>query len=115
MAISSLSKFTVPLASDQSASSQGMLMPKLKYRFRVTFSHFGITTPSTEITKQVIDVSRPNLTFDDITLDVYNSRIYLAGKHTWDPFTLTIREDVGGAVQQLVGEQIQKQLLLVAH
>ena len=30
MSISSLSRFTVPLASDQSASNQGMLMPKLK-------------------------------------------------------------------------------------
>lgn len=84
-------------------------MPKLKYRFRVTFANFGVTTPTTELTKQVIDVTRPNLTFEDITLDVYNSRIYLAGKHTWDPITITIREDVGGFVQQLVGEQLQKQ------
>jgi hypothetical protein len=109
MSIATLSRFTVPLASDQSAPSQALLMPKLKYRFRVTFANFGITTPTTELTKQVIDVTRPNLTFEDITLDVYNSRVYLAGKHTWDPFTLTIREDVGGFVQQLVGEQLQKQ------
>lgn len=109
MSIATLSRFTVPLASDVSSPNQALLMPKLQYRFRVTFSHFGVTTPSTEITKQVIDVTRPNVTFDDITLDVYNSRIYLAGKHTWDPITLTIREDVGGNVQQLVGEQLQKQ------
>jgi len=109
MSIATLSRFTVPLASDVSAPNQALLMPKLKYRFRVTFANFGVTTPSTEITKQVIDVTRPNLTFEDITLDVYNSRIYLAGKHTWDPFTITIREDVGGFVQQLVGEQLQKQ------
>lgn len=109
MSIATLSRFTVPLASDQSAPNQALLMPKLKYRFRVTFANFGITTPTTEITKQVIDVTRPNLTFEDITLDVYNSRVYLAGKHTWDPFTITIREDVGGFVQQLVGEQLQKQ------
>ena len=41
MAVSSLSKMTVPLASDQSASTQGLLMPKLKYRFRVMFENFG--------------------------------------------------------------------------
>jgi len=109
MSIATLSKFTVPLASDVSAPNQALLMPKLQYRFRVTFANFGVTTPTTELTKQVIDVTRPNLTFDDITLDVYNSRIYLAGKHTWDPITLTLREDVGGFVQQLVGEQLQKQ------
>jgi hypothetical protein len=79
MSIATLSRFTVPLASDVSAPNQALLMPKLKYRFRVTFANFGVTTPSTEITKQVIDVTRPNLTFEDITLDVYNSRIYLAG------------------------------------
>ena len=109
MSISTLSKFTVPLASDQSAPNQALLMPKLQYRFRVTFANFGVTTPSTELTKQVIDVTRPNLTFDEMVLDVYNSRINLIGKHTWDPITLTIREDVGGNVQQLVGEQLQKQ------
>lgn len=109
MSIATLSKFTVPLASDVSSPNQALLMPKLKYRFRVTFANFGVTTPTTELTKQVIDVTRPNLTFEDITLDVYNSRIYLAGKHTWDPITITIREDVGGFVQQLVGEQLQKQ------
>lgn len=110
MAISTLSKFTVPLASNVTSPTQGLLMPKLQYRFRVTFANFGGPTQvSTEITKQVIDVTRPNLTFDDMTLDVYNSRIFLAGKPLWDPFTITIREDCGGAVQQLVGEQLQKQ------
>ena len=44
-----------------------------------------------------------------MTLDVYNSRVYLAGKHTWDPVTITLRDDVNGNVQKLVGEQLQKQ------
>ena len=110
MAISTLSKFSVPLASNVTAPNQTLLMPKLQYRFRVTLANFGGPTQiSTELTKQVVDVTRPNVTFDDITLDVYNSRIYLAGKHTWDPITITLREDVGGYVQQLVGEQLQKQ------
>lgn len=110
MAISTLSKFTVPLASNVSSPNQALLMPKLQYRFRVTLANFGgPTTVSTELTKQVIDVTRPNVTFDDITLDVYNSRVYLAGKPAWDPITLTVREDVTGAVQRLVGEQLQKQ------
>ena len=109
MAISTLSKFTVPLANDQSAVSQGLLMPKLQYRFRVILENFGVSTPRSELTKQVIDVSRPNLSFDQVTLDVYNSRVYMAGKHTWAPITLTIRDDVNNAVSKLVGEQVQKQ------
>jgi hypothetical protein len=109
MAISSLSKFTVPLASDQSASSQGMLMPKLKYRFRVMFENFGVSTPTTELTKQVQSAVRPNLQFANQTIEIYNSKINYAGKHTWNTMAITLRDDVSGNVQKLVGEQLQKQ------
>ena len=109
MAISTLSKFTVPLASDQSSSTQGLLMPKLKYRFRVTLETFGVSTSTTELTKQVVDITRPTVAFDPITLDVYNSRIQLAGKHLWSPISLNVRDDVSGNVSKLVGEQLQKQ------
>ena len=109
MAISTLSKITVPLASGESASNQGLLMPKLQYRFRVSLENFGTSTPTTELTKQVIDVARPNVSFEKMTIDIYNSRVYLAGKHTWEPITLNLREDVNNNVQKLVGEQLQKQ------
>ena len=109
MAISTLSKFTVPLANDQSSASQGLLMPKLQYRFRAILENFGVSTPRSELTKQVMDITRPNLTFDQVTLDVYNSRVYIAGKHTWEPITITIRDDVNNSVTKLIGEQIQKQ------
>lgn len=109
MAISTLSKFTVPLASDQSASSQGLLMPKLKYRFRITLENFGVSTPTTELTKQVVDFTRPQVAFETIPIDVYNSKVFMAGKHTWQAATLNVRDDVTGAVQKLVGEQLQKQ------
>ena len=109
MAISTLSKFTVPLANDQSSASQGLLMPKLQYRFRVVLENFGVSTPRSELTKQVMDVTRPNLTFDDVTLDVYNSKVYLPGKHTWEAITINLRDDVNNSVSKLVGEQVQKQ------
>jgi hypothetical protein len=110
MAVSSLSRMTVPLASDQSSSVQGLLMPKLKYRFRVTFQGFGVSQPTTELTKQVMDFSRPNVTFDNIDIPVYNSTIRLLGKHSWQDITCNIRDDAGGNVSKLVGEQLQKQL-----
>lgn len=109
MAISTLSKITVPLATGDSASNQGLLMPKLQYRFRVTLENFGVSTPTTELTKQVVDVTRPQVAFEPITIDVYNSKAYLAGKHTWNPITINLREDVNNNVQKLVGEQLQKQ------
>ena len=110
MAVSSLSKMTVPLASDQSATSQGLLMPKLKYRFRTVFENLGVSTPRTELTKQVMTFTRPSVSFDDMTIDLYNSRMRLAGKHTWDDVTVELRDDASGQVAKLVGEQLQKQL-----
>jgi hypothetical protein len=109
MATSSLSKFTVPLSTNQSASAQGLLMPKLKFRFRVTFENFGVDPATTELTKQVIDFKRPNVSFEEITIPVYNSKVYLAGKPTWEAVTCNLRDDAGGNVTKLVGEQLQKQ------
>jgi hypothetical protein len=110
MAVSSLQRMTVPLASDQSSSTQGLLMPKLKYRFRVMFENFGVSTPRTELTKQVMSFARPNLSFEEIALPVYNSTLKLAGKHTWADTTCEIRDDASGQVSRLVGEQLQKQM-----
>ena len=110
MAVSSLSRMTVPLASDQSNPNQGLLMPKLKYRFRVIFENFGVSTPRTELTKQVMDFTRPNVSFEAIDLPIYNSTIKLAGKYSWADLTCQVRDDAGGQVSKLVGEQLQKQL-----
>ena len=110
MAVSSLTRMTVPLASDQSSSTQGLLMPKLKYRFRVIFENLGVSTPRSELTKQVIDFTRPSVSFDDMTIDIYNSKLRLAGKHSWEDVTVNLRDDAGGQVAKLVGEQLQKQM-----
>lgn len=109
MAVASLTRFTVPVASDQSATSQGLLMPKLKYRFRVMFENFGVSTPRTELTKQVISFARPEVSFENVDLAVYNSTIKLAGRHTWGDITVEVRDDALGTVSKLVGEQLQKQ------
>jgi len=110
MSITTLTRMTVPLASDQSATAQGLLMPKLKFRFRVTLENFGVSNPKSELTKQVISVSRPSVQFDPIELDVYNSKIRLAGKHSWQDMSLTVRDDAQGQVTRLIGEQLQRQL-----
>jgi hypothetical protein len=85
-------------------------MPKLQYRFRVVFENFGVSTPRTELTKQVIDFTRPQVEFEEIEIPIYNSRLYLAGKHTWQELTVNLRDDASGEVAKLVGEQLQKQL-----
>ena len=110
MAVSSLQRMTVPVAGDQSASTQGLLMPKLKYRFRVFFENFGVSKPTTELTKQVVSATRPNLTFEEITIPIYNSTLKLAGKHTWADITVSLRDDASGQISRLIGEQLQKQM-----
>ena len=110
MAVSSLTRMTVPLASDQSNPNQGLLMPKLKYRFRAIFENFGVATPRTELTKQVMDFTRPKVGFEEITVPIYNSTLYLDGTYTWETVTCNLRDDASGQVARLVGEQLQKQL-----
>ena len=107
MAVASLSNFTVPLAAQP--GSQGLLMPKLKYRFRATFINFGVSNTTTELTKQVADIKRPNVNFNPITIEVYNSKVFLQGKPEWQETTVNFRDDATGAVSKLVGQQMQKQ------
>ncbi len=112
MAVASQSLINMSVAgSDGGAGNQGLLMPKLQYRFRVFFSNFGVdATGGLSLTKQVIDCSRPNLSFAEIPLQVYNSTIKLAGKHTWADMSINIRDDATGSVSKAVGQQLQKQL-----
>ena len=109
MAVSSLTKFTVPLSGNQSASTQGLLMPKLQFRFRASFDNFGVSTPTTELTKQVVSFARPQVAMEPIAIPVYNSTAYIAGRPTWQPAQVVLRDDAGGNVSRLVGEQLQKQ------
>jgi hypothetical protein len=83
------------------------IMPKLAYRFRVTFIGDGFSaTP----TRSVISATRPSLTHDEVILEAYNSRIYLAGKHTWDPISVVIRDDVDSAVLRELNNQLNRQV-----
>jgi hypothetical protein len=111
MATASQSLFNMTVASDNAGGNQGLLMPKLQFRFRVNFLNFGIGAASgLSLTKQVIDCARPQVQFDEVTLNLYNSRIYLAGKHTWQELSVNIRDDASGTVAAAVGQQLQKQL-----
>ena len=110
MATASQSLFNMTVASDNAGGNQGLLMPKLQFRFRVNFLNFGTNTSTIELTKQVIDCSRPNVQFTEITLPIYNSTMYLAGKHAWQTLSVNIRDDASNSVAKLVGQQLQKQM-----
>lgn len=111
MATASQSLFNMTVASDNAGGNQGLLMPKLQFRFRVNFLNFGVDAAGgLQLTKQVVDVTRPNLSFAEIPLQVYNSTIKLAGKHTWADLTVNVRDDASGSVSKAVGQQLQKQM-----
>ena len=110
MPITTLQNISIP--TEGAGSNSSLLMPKLQYRFRVLLDNFGTTggpDGTREISRQVVDVTRPNLSFEQMTIDAYNSRTYLAGKHTWEPITLTLREDANNNVQKIIGQQLQRQ------
>lgn len=109
MATASQSLFNMTVASDNAGGNQGLLMPKLQYRFRVSFLNFGVGQ-TIELTKQVIDITRPQVSFGEISIPVYNSTLYLAGRHEWTALTVNVRDDAQGSVSKLVGQQLQKQL-----
>ena len=110
MATASQSLFNMTVASDNAGGNQGLLMPKLQFRFRVNFLNFGTNTSTVELTKQVIDCSRPQVQFQEITLPIYNSTMYLAGKATWQTLSINVRDDASNTVSKLVGQQLQKQM-----
>lgn len=101
-----LTQFGVP-----TTGTNAIVMPKLQYRFRVNMYNFGTNSGSTiDFTQNVISVTRPSVTHDEITLDAYNSRAYLAGKHSWEAITITLRDDMNNSVSRHVASQLQKQL-----
>lgn len=110
MATASQSLYNMTVASDNAGGNQGLLMPKLQFRFRVNFLNFGTGGSTVNLTKQVIDCARPQVQFQEITLPVYNSTMYLAGKHQWQTMSINIRDDASGSVSKLVGQQLQKQM-----
>jgi hypothetical protein len=110
MATASQSLYNMTVASDNAGGNQGLLMPKLQFRFRVNFLNFGTGGATLELTKQVIDCSRPQVQFQEITLPIYNSTMYLAGKAQWQTMSINIRDDASGSVSKLVGQQLQKQM-----
>jgi hypothetical protein len=110
MAIASQSLFNMSVGSDNTPSTAALLMPKLQFRFRALFLNFGVGGSTQELTKQVIDIARPQVSFTEIPIEIYNSRLYLAGKHEWQTTTINLRDDAGGNVAKLVGQQLQKQM-----
>jgi hypothetical protein len=100
------SKFGVPIQD----GSAGMLMPKLKYRFRVNFIGIGNEVRPISLTQNIQSVTRPKVSYEEVIVDSYNSKMYLHGKHSWEVINVVIRDDITNGVAKLVGAQVQRQV-----
>jgi hypothetical protein len=105
---STLNKFGVPLVPG--TNGIGILMPKLKYRFRVTMQNFGSSLPALSLTRQVESCGRPTINHNSTPLHSYNNIVYIPQKPEWQPIEIKVRDDITNSVAQLVGAQLQKQM-----
>ncbi len=83
MATASQSLFNMTVAADNATNAQGLLMPKLQYRFRALFLNFGVGGSTTELTKQVMDITRPQVQFDEVAYmgdGIFDAKIIRAAK-----------------------------------
>lgn len=103
-----LSKFGVPIVPG--ASGTGILMPKLKYRFRVSMQSFGPAGAAIELTRQVATAGRPQIQHNSTAIHSYNNVMYLPQKPEWQSVEITVRDDVNSSVSTLVAYQLQKQM-----
>lgn len=89
-----------------------ILQPQYKNRWRLRF--IGINGSNDEaLTLMAVTADRPKLTFEEIVIDRYNSRAYLAGKHSFDPISVTFEPDIGGRVQNILQAQIESQQKII--
>ena len=91
----------------------GILQPKLKHKWKVTFANIGGGADSQPLSMQAVTVTRPVLSFEEVQLDRYNSRAWVAGKHTFEPMTLTFEDDVSSSASQVLQDQLQNQQFII--
>ena len=87
----------------------GILHPRQKNRWRITFANLGGGVDSQPLSMQAVTVTRPVISFEEVQLDRYVSRAWIAGKYTFEPITLSFEDDVSGTAARVVQEQLQKQ------
>lgn len=108
--MATLANFGIP------GAGAGILHPRLKNKFRITFLNMGVLVPGTNsrnLTMQVTNITLPNLTFEEVVLHRYNSTAYVAGKHSWEPISVTVEDDITGLAAKVVTAQLETQQRIV--
>jgi len=91
----------------------GIMQPKLKHKWRVTFASLGGEVDAKPVGAQAVQVERPKLSYDEVELNRYNSKAWVAGKYTFEPVTITIEDDISGTATQVISAQQDLQQFLI--
>jgi len=96
----------------------GVHHPKHKNKWRVIFSGLGGATGSSsgipnDLSMQVVTMSRPSISYEEIQLDRYNTKVYVLGKHTFEPCTLTVEDDITNRASYAIQTQLELQQRLI--
>lgn len=105
--MATLSSFGIPGVGNT------LLHPKLKNKWRVTFSGLATGTGHKNVSMAATTITRPQLEFEEVAVHRYNSTAYVAGKHSWSPANLTIEDDIAGTATRVIKSQLDKQQHLI--
>lgn len=94
--------------------SNGILMPRMKNRWRLTFQGIsGGVGNGNDLSMQCVNAARPSLTFEEVKLHRYNSIAYIAGKHDWEAMSVTVEDDITSKAGTVIQNQLELQQKLI--
>lgn len=99
------------LITDLGVDGGGIAQPRLKHKWALTFQNMG--GDSEPLRLNAINASRPKLQFEEIVLDRYNSKAYIAGKHMFETIDVQFEDDLNGGVTSALQEQLELQQNLI--
>lgn len=106
------SNFGIPGAAAE------ILHPQQKNKFRITFLNMGQLVPgiansAKNLSMQVTTITLPKLSFEEVPQHRYNPVAYVAGKHTWEPISVTVEDDITGLAATVIKGQLETQPRLI--
>ena len=113
------------------SANLGIYHPKHKNRWKITFiglsairhesatqSFSFLDGPNaasnySALTMQMTNFSRPHLTWNESELHRYNSIAYIQTKHTWDPLSFSLEDDVNSWASMALRDQMERQQYMI--
>ena len=95
------------LISDLGVDGGGIAQPRLKHKWAITFQN--IAGDGEPLRLNAINASRPKLQFEEVVLDRYNSKAYIAAKHVFETVDIQFEDDLNGGVTSALQEQLELQ------